>query len=213
MVTHDVFHHFEGEPGTVEREVMSFGVEHWLEQDELDWTVMASSFGDTLADDFSNGISARRLSRLCIPEVPAPDLSEVLPKAARDFLRNVCARGLYELVESLELHHEYHFTTAQRDSFLSESNVTRYANWAMLGYLRAQRRYPEAPEFRRAFQRLQSCVSDMVPGETARFALTTEAGLVAENRVAARAVRSLVDSAVLLEAGHLVIRTGLARSC
>lgn len=206
LVSHDVFHHFEGEPGTVEREVMSFGVEHWLEPEKSDWTLMASSFGDTLADDFSDGVSARRLSRLRIPEVPAPGLSEVLPQAARNFLRNVCSRGLYEVVESLERHHEYHFTTAQRDSFLSESHVNRYANWAMWGYLRAQRRYPDAPAFQRAFQRLQSCVCALTPGDTARFSLTTDAGLVAENLVAARAVCSLVDSAVLLEAGHLSIR-------
>lgn len=215
LVAHDVFHHFEGEPGTVEREVMSFGVEHWLEQGEQDLAQVASTLAGALADDFSDGISARLLARLFVPEVPdVPDLSEALPEEVSEFLRSACTIGMYELLESLEQYHAYEFTPDQRDALLSDRNLERHANWAMLGYLKSQRRYPEAPAFQRAFQRLQSCVRNMVPGEWARLCLATDARLVAENRVAARAMLNLHDSAVLLEAGHLVIRPRLvARSC
>lgn len=205
LVAHDVFHHFEGEPGTVEREIMSFGVEYWLEQGSQTLDVVAPTLAGTLADDFSYGVTARRLARLFAPEPPAPDLSQALPEEASEFLSAACTHGLYELLETLEQYHDYEFTPSQRDSLLSERNLERHANWARWGYLKAQRQYPDADAFLKAFKRLQGSVRNMVPGEVARFSVTPQAQLLAENRVAARGVLSLPDSNVLLEAGHLAI--------
>ena len=57
LVAHDVFHHFEGDDGSVAREVMSFGVEAWLESHKsgIANAISPGTMAGTLAGDFDEG--------------------------------------------------------------------------------------------------------------------------------------------------------------
>lgn len=192
LVAHDVFHHFEDDDGSVAREVMSFGVEAWLEapRSGIATAISPGTMAGTLEEDFDRGVTAKRLARLVLPSAPCVRFPSVPPEI-REFFKLFAKDGLAELVRNLEAYRDDQLPGDARKAILDKANERRCAHWLMVGYQAAQQRYPQATAFQQAFELLQDCVKRLEGDEEGRFTLTHDAVLVAENRAAARSVAAL----------------------
>lgn len=194
LAAHDVFHHFEDDDGSVAREVMSFGVEAWLEtpRSGIAQSISPGTLAGTLEEDFDEGVTAKRLARLVLPPAPRTRFPS-LPAEVREFFRLFAGDALEELVRNLEGYRDIELPAYTRATILAAENRRRCAHWLMCGYLEAQSRYPDAVAFHRAFELLQDCVKRLQSDDRARFTLTPAARLVAENQAARRSVESLCE--------------------
>ena len=206
LVTHDVFHHFEGHDGSVGCEIMSFGVEGWLEATKvgLERSLSPGTMGSTLADELEHGITARRLARLTVgpaPKTRFPNLSA----DAKAVLTNFAHAGLLALERQLVNQFGSEFPDRARAAILAEANYKNCRDWVLYGYELAQKTYLNPEAFSAAFELLYSCVEKLEVGERARFSLTTEANLVAENFTAARCAALVRDRCSPEDAERLCI--------
>ena len=193
LVAHDVFHHLEDDDGSVAREVMSFGVEAWLEapKNGIANAISPGTMAGTLEGDFDDGVTSKRLARLVLPSAPRARFPS-LPPEVREFFRLFAKDALEELVRNLEVYRDDSLPVDARADILAADNQRRCAHWLMYGFLTAQQRYPDAGAFQQAFELLQDCVKQLKGDEAGRYTLTRDAVLVAENKAAARGVDALL---------------------
>ncbi len=196
LVAHDVFHHFNDDDGSVAREVMSFGVEAWLEAPSqgIANSVSPGTLAGTLQEVFDKGYTAKRLASLVIEEAPQARFPDI-PPDVREFFRLLAKDAIAEIKAALQVYYE----VPEKDGALlqrvsSSENASRYAHWLMCGYQQAKQLYPDARAFRKAFVKLQDCVKKMPSGKMACFSLRADARLVAENRCAAKCLADIDDT-------------------
>lgn len=192
LVAHDVFHHLEDDDGSVAREVMSFGVEAWLEtpKNGIANAVSPGTMAGTLEGDFDEGVTFRRLARLVLPVAPRTRFPSVPPEV-REFFKLFAKDALDELVRNLAVYRDEPLPVDARAAILAADNQRRCAHWLLYGYLTAQQRYPDATAFQQAFELLQDCVKRLKGDEAGRYTLTHDAVLVAENKAAAQSIAAL----------------------
>ncbi len=210
LVAHDTFHHFEGDDGSVQHEVMSFGVECWLEAPRagLQHAVSPGTLTGTLFEEFDNGVTARRLARLLVPAPPSSALPAV-PGDVVEFFRFLVHDGLTALMRDLREHHEARIPVRAQEAILGGENLARHTGWAVLGFAQGRARYRNAMAFKEAFELLQHCVKMLAPDARARFSLLQDAALVAENRAAAHCVHRLVTESMYAPGDRLRVKPTL----
>lgn len=196
LVSHDVFHHVDGDTGSVEEEIMSFGAELWLDYSFTGArAVDASTLAGTLMEPFDEGpVTLKKLRTLLVP-CPIEALHEVelrlqasCSDKTRDILYTCAQKALDRLLEDLEGHAAC--SLAFREQLSIDQCALRYAQWMMLGLLLARERYPDAVFASTNFSWLQTLVQAMDTGQVLKLSLTRKGGLLPAGRIAQKVMKA-----------------------
>lgn len=153
LTAHDVYHHEPNDQGTLAEELMSFGVEHWLEGGG--W---AADIDEWSGDTFANGLAfvlSASVDRLALP--PAPPLPADLPPHLASIWRRKYDLALMDfLVETRE--EGARRSAQENDDRLSPLDEPDYPDrlvaWVAEGWRRAQSRYPDPDPIQEEFNAL-----------------------------------------------------------
>lgn len=162
LTAHDLYHHEPNDQGSFAEELMSFGVQHWLEamgtEGGLDqWD--ASSFSEGL--EYVLNVS---LSHLDLP--PAPDLNATaIHPVMLDVWKEGLAVGLQDFLEGCEdssslspVHRARVRQLQERPELLDPVRAPDYSEramgWIAEGWRRAQHRYPDPGRIQVEFDQL-----------------------------------------------------------
>lgn len=197
LIAHDVYHHVDGDTGSVAEEIMSFGAELWLDYVvHGSHAVNASTLGGVLLEPFEAGaVKAQKLQEL-LPPCPADELGSLLAESGLAFselsrlIAKSCAEGaVEELLAGLPQRNIRAGTLAFKEQLSSEETAQRYAQWILLGLLKARIRYPDPSNARSHFGWLQTLVQKMETGEVMRLSMSETGELSPVNRVAKKAMK------------------------
>jgi hypothetical protein len=151
LVAHDLYHHEPGDQGTFAEELMSFGVQEWLE-----------SQGDACASrrrpqiDFENAVCyvlSESKGKLDLPAPPAWPAS--LTEATYGHWEKAYRGGM----GALEITQHQDMDDPAWEQLEAPNHVAHALGWIAEGWRRAQRRYPEPALTQAAFEHLEHAMN------------------------------------------------------
>lgn len=145
MLLHDIFHHGPSDDGSMICELMSYGAQVWISHhtDELRLGVSYEELSAVI-EDLGEAHSADELARIFLVETPlAGSIGTIGANVESRFLerfRNVALQAFQESSFSGAL---AKIPDDVMGSICDCDNINHCANWMALGFVYAQKRYPD----------------------------------------------------------------------
>lgn len=151
LVAHDLYHHEPDDRGTFAEELMSFGVQEWLES-----AGQSPLARQRARIDFENAVCYVLMESKGKLDLPAPPpWPDALGDAVRRYWEEAYAGG----VDSLVMVQQQRLSDPAWAPVEAPDHVSRAVGWMAEGWRRAQQRYPSPERTQAAFEHLEHAMN------------------------------------------------------
>lgn len=157
LCAHDLMHHREGDTGRIQEEMVTYGVESWIEGGVSEDGWGAVSFGAISGPIGEAYRDTRHLKHFVVAEPPV--FENPLPVLQMQQFAEAVNVGFADAASTIVARYldlyEQKMPQAVVDQLVSEDNQARAVQWMAYGYLQAQTRYPDPVAAQAMFEAVQ----------------------------------------------------------